>query len=1204
VEEHFSGLGRRTTRLRVSHAFHSPLMEPMLDGFRAVVAGLAFTEPSMGVVSNVTGAVAEPGRLTDPEYWVAHVREAVRFADGITALRAQGVTRFVECGPDAVLTGLARNILDDVTFAPVLRKDRPEDVTAVTALAGLFASGATVDWDGVFAGREASRIDLPTYAFQRERYWIDAQSGAANVTSAGLDTAEHPLLGAAIMLADSDGVVLTGRLSADTQPWLAEHVVGGTVLFPGTGFLELVARAGDQAGCGLIEELTIEAPLVLPEHGGVQVQVAVGAAERSGARTVTVHSRRQDSAAGLPWTRHATGVLAPGARPAEDGELTAQWPPAGAVPVELDGLYDEFAEAGMAYGPVFRGLTSVWRSADGEVYAEVALPEQARAVAARFALHPALLDACLHAAAFTGTVGEQGALPFAWSGVSLYAEGASEVRVRLAPTGSGAVTVELTDPAGRRVATVDSLMLRPISAEQLAAAATNHRDSLFRLDWAPVPVPAVSPVTWGPWEETAGTNVPDVVVWHCTTVPDASGVQDAESVRAATHRALEILRTWITDERYSRARLLVVTQDAAALPGEDVTDLAAASVAGLVRAAQSENPDRIVLVDTDDASDFGALVAAAVATGEPQLLVREGTAHAARLTRAAVPAAGGEDTRPDPGTVLVTGATGSLGALVARHLVTGHGVRRLLLTSRSGMSAPGAAALCAELTALGAEVDLRACDVADRAALAELLDGVTLGGVVHTAGVLDDGVVGSLTPERLDTVLRPKVDAAVNLHELTAGTDLSMFVMFSSAAGVLGAPGQGNYAAANAFLDALAVRRRRAGLAAHSLAWGLWEQSSGMADTLGDADLSRISRTGMHALTAEEGLALFDAALTTDEALLVPAGLDLPALRAQGEQLPTVFRALVPVARRRSSAGTADESSALRRRLASLPEAEWHGVLLDLVLSRVASVLGHAGAHAVEPGRAFQELGFDSLTAVEFRNALGEAVGTRLPATLVFDYPTPEALATHLLEQVADTQDDLTAVTPVLAADDDPIVIVGMACRYPGGVTSPEGLWQLVADGVDAVSEFPANRGWDIAQVFDPSGERPNTTYTREGSFLHDADRFDPAFFGISPNEALVMDPQQRLLLETAWETFERAGIDPATLRGSATGVFAGMMYHDYAANNSTGAIASGRVSYVFGLEGPAVTIDTACSSSLVALHLAVQALRSGECSLALAGGV
>ena len=487
------------------------------------------------------------------------------------------------------------------------------------------------------------------------------------------------------------------------------------------------------------------------------------------------------------------------------------------------------------------------------------------------------------------------------------------------------------------------------------------------------------------------------------------------------------------------------------MPGEDVTDLAGASVSGLVRAAQSENPGRIVLVDIDAPTGLGSLVAAVMASGEPQLVVRDGgILHAARLNRATARGGssdGGDEQSPRlaEGTVLITGATGALGALFARHLVTDHGVRRLLLTSRSGENAPRAAELLAELSGLGAEVELRACDVSDREALAGLLDGVALGGVVHAAGVLDDGVISSLDPERLDRVLRPKVDAALNLHELTADMDLSMFVLFSSAAGVLGAPGQGNYAAANAFLDALATRRRHAGLAAQSLAWGLWEQSSGMADTLDGTDLTRIARTGVRALAPEEGLALFDAARTLPEPLVLPAGLDLPALRAQGERLPTVFRTLVPAARRRSSSGAAGEPSALRRRLASLPQDEWQGVLLDIVLGRVASVLGHANALTIEAGRAFQDLGFDSLTAVEFRNSLGEAVGMRLPATLVFDHPTPEALAAHLLQEVVGAQDELTSATPVVVADDDPVVDrrdgvpVSGGCGLAGGPVAAGG---------------------------------------------------------------------------------------------------------------------------------------------------------------------
>ena len=500
-------------------------------------------------------------------------------------------------------------------------------------------------------------------------------------------------------------------------------------------------------------------------------------------------------------------------------------------------------------------------------------------------------------------------------------------------------------------------------------------------------------------------------------------------------------------------------------------------------------------------------------------------------------------------------------------------------------------------------------------------------------------MVTALTADRVDTVLRPKLDAALHLHELTRDMDLAAFVLFSSAAGVLGNPGQGNYAAANASLDALALHRRRSGLPGVSLAWGYWNDASGMTRHLGAADLRRTRRLGMVGLSAAEGMALLDTALRAGDeapAALVATRFDLPALRASaraGTPVAPLLRGLAPAPRPAAKSSHAAVTGSLRQRLDRLGKRECTEALVDLVRRNAAQVLGHSGADAIRADRAFKDAGFDSLTAVELRNRLAAATGLTLSSTIVFDYPKPALLADHLRvrlfgddeqgsedEQQGDGQErgaEEHTIGTVAALSDDPIAIVAMACRFPGGVESPEDLWRLVAEGVDVIGEFPDDRGWDIDRHYDADPDSVGKTYVRHGAFLDDATGFDAAFFGISPNEALAMDPQQRLLLETSWEVFERAAIDPTGLGGQDIGVFVGVNSHDYTVRThhasgvegfrltgSSGSVISGRIAYQLGFEGPAITIDTACSSSLVALHLAARALQQGECSMALAGGV
>jgi len=572
------------------------------------------------------------------------------------------------------------------------------------------------------------------------------------------------------------------------------------------------------------------------------------------------------------------------------------------------------------------------------------------------------------------------------------------------------------------------------------------------------------------------------------------------------------------------------------------------------------------------------------------------------------------------GTVLITGGTGMAGAAVARRLVESHGARRLLLLSRRGHDAPGAADLIAELTAAGAHVEVAAVDAADRDALAAVIAGVPLSAIVHTAGVIDDAVITSLTPDRIDHVLRAKVDAAYNLHELTKKSNVSAFVMFSSLAGVIGAAGQGNYAAANTFLDGLAAHRRAHHLPAMSLGWGLWDQTSDMTGHLGEAGVARLGRGGIAAMSVTDALELFDTAVIVDEPHLIPARIDLAALRDWSEAsgvLPPMFAELVKRnARRRvsDSVEPAKSMSALALRLSGLDGPAQHEMLVDLVRSQMAAVLGNVEPDTIATDLAFSDHGFDSLTAIELRNRLKAVTGLTLSPTLIFDYPTPTALADHIREQLAGLpQQALNAPTDRNVID-EPIAIVAMSCRYPGGVASPEELWQIVAEQRDVLSDFPTDRGWDLNALYNADPDVPGTCYTRTGGFIDDVAGFDAAFFGVSPSEAMAMDPQQRLLLELSWEALERAGVNPANLRGSATGVYVGIIAQGYGMSSSgaegfrlTGqatSVASGRVSYVLGLEGPAVSVDTACSSSLAALHLAAQGLRLGECDLALAGGV
>ncbi|WP_394621992.1 SDR family NAD(P)-dependent oxidoreductase [Lentzea sp. JNUCC 0626] len=1121
----------------VDYASHTPHIDPLHD----TLVALPIT-PTTGTVPfySTHGTHTEPLDTTTltADYWYDQLRNPVHLHQTLTTLHQHHHTHYIETSPHPTLTTPIHTTLPTATTTPSLHRDKPHLLHHNLAHAhthGLPLRHRTTN----------ATPDLPTYPFQHSTHWLEH----AQETHGGQRPVDHPLLRSEVDLPDGSSVH-TGLIDPALLPWLGQHAVAGVAILPGTALVDLLWTVGGEMSEA---ELTLHSPVVLA--GRLRLRVVVAAPAGDGSRAVSVHT----AADGEDWVCNATGTLVTGT---SGGVSLTEWPPR-AEPIPVDDLYDRLSARGLDYGPVFQGVRAAWR--DGRhTYAEVVLP----AGTTTFGLHPALLDAALHPLAL-GRTGDEVLVPFSFTGARLHAAGASALRVRLTSEGD-AVAVDVADPAGVPVATIEGLRLRP-------AATSTRRGALYEPRWIPVPArPAQgrydviadeelaaalekSGITTKSWrglaEFTASGDSPDAVLLRYTSPALDVGVLDDH---------LRTLQSWLDHE----VPLVVIAPQG--------------PVWGMTRSAQAEHPGLFHLVEAEVDETAGSGVAAAVhhclEESEPQAAVRAGEVHVLRLARIPLP----DITPRTENTVLITGAGGVLARRIALHLVRTRGVRNLLLLSRSRPQA-----LADELAAEGATAVALACDVADAGQLAAALLEAPgpIGSVVHAAGVLDDATVAALSAERLAAVLRPKALGALNLHRLVTGA--SEFVLFSSASGTFGGPGQANYAAANAFLDALARHRHEAGLPAVSLAWGLWEESTGTTSHLSGADRDRLGASGLLPLSTEDGLALFDAASAATTPVL------LPLLVNAGGALPPLLRG---VTRARPQAAADGPARLSEDRLAGL------------VHEHVNITLGHQAGHPLDDARPFRDLGFDSLTAVTLRNRLAEATGLRLPATLVFDHPTPAALVAHLTAELLGAPQDVRE-HDATRVEGEPVAIIGIGCRYPGGVHGPEDLWRLLRDGRDAMGPFPDDRGWDAAEL---SGA------VRQGGFVDGVADFDAAFFGISPREALAMDPQQRLLLETTWHAVEHAHIDPASLRGSQTGVFTGVMYQDYLdgagelpeeiagfrSTGNAGSVVSGRVAYSFGLQGPTLTVDTACSSSLVALHLAVRSLRDGDCSLALAGGV
>ena len=1028
--EVFAKRGHRTTRLAVSHAFHSAHMDSILEAFQAVAAQCRFEAPTIPIISNLSGRRASSAELRSPEYWTRQLRGAVRFYDGVRFLHEQErVSTFLECGPQGVLSAMGASCLapDAATFIPSLRRDQDEPRHVLGALSAVYAAGHDVDWAEVLSELPDPRpVDLPSYAFLRSPHWLETGTSIPRAPGGA-----HPLLGVGRRIPGADLRVHSSQISARSPSWIPDHVVMGQVLLPGAAFAELLLCAG----AGSTEPVTlaqvlISAPLHVPSTGDVALEVTVEAAKDDGLRRVRVHSAGLSKLDEDPFKLHAEASLLAVADPAPSPVLTL--PPPGSRELERSSaeLYQALASHGLRYGPSFQGLRRAWTSGD-EVWGELELPATTAAEADRYGLHPALLDAATHAIA----VAAQGAgaapgdvyLPLGMERLTRWRSGERRlwVRVKLGHHTPEVLraTLSLFASDGAPVAEIQGLELRRADRSSLLGLGETALDRLqFGVEWRAVELEQSAPrtrfgfLTQGPaaaWVDALQASLASLGVERVRSVEEvverglggliAAWPSGADTIGEAHRIAAEGLAQLQRLAAVPGLRVVWVTRDAVRSRADDhVRGLAASALWGLGRAARIEQASlSLTMLDVGEDPPSAARWSAILQSSrEPELSLRGGLLWSPRLVRAA-PAAASQRRTGKEQTVLLTGAFGGLGRQVARWLVQERGVQHLLLTRRPGLASPAVASLTQELCALGAEVQVAPCDVTDREALAAVLRAIPperpLRGIIHAAGVLDDGLLALLTPERLARVLSPKIDGAYNLHTLTADEPLEFFVLFSSVAGLFGSAGQSNYSAANSFLDALASHRRAQGLAGQSIAWGPWSEG-GMASALSEAHQARLLRQGLEPLSPSQGLSLLGAALDSEDELFVALDLDARRLAQGLEQSrrapPALIRALLPGAAIRE-----DQAAALWARIRALPPAERPRALREVVQGEVATVLGLAQAQQVKPAEPLLELGIDSLSAVELRNRLAALVGVELSATLVFDYPTADALALLLLDR-------------------------------------------------------------------------------------------------------------------------------------------------------------------------------------------------------------
>jgi acyl transferase domain-containing protein/surfactin synthase thioesterase subunit/acyl carrier protein len=1039
VAQQFAARGVDVKRLTVSHAFHSPLMDPMLEALRAVAESISYRPALMPLVSHVTGQLASV-ELATPGYWVRQVRDPVRFANVALALHAAGARTFLELGPKPILlpliaATLAATLPDGAPYLLLAsaRIGRPESYSVLDALAGWVAHGGELSPTGLFPNG-GKRLELPTYPWQRQRYWIEPPTSPQTARDS---RSEHPMLGERVPAAAADAVYEL-VLSANEPPWLKDHAFGGQVLVPGAAMAELMRAAAHDCfddSAAVAREIVFERPLIIAGSSAKRVQVVF----TDHHTRVALYSQPEGAPKGTGWTLHARAGVGEASEGLPNQLDVAAIRGRCREPMDVQALYGALAQIGFEYGPAFLGLRSLWRG-HGEVLAEIRLPQELDAQG--YGVHPALLDAAVQSIA--GLMGNDAAratmLPFEFGQFEVYRFGASSALVHtrwLEPPTADTVVADVTlaEASGEVIAQVRGLYVRRADVSLLGSQDEAGRvaDAWHRVEWSQVPAPTPIAPMAGRWlvvsvgDQAAATALAEelvasgvscdrvdlarldtVVAKHVVCTWQAEG--DAQAAIHAAQQALAVVQAL---GRHKKApRLWWVTRCAVAVKPEEDVAVASASLWGLGRTVTLEMPElRCTLLDIElKASAADILVREASADDdETQLAWRSGQRHIARLVRApALATIPRTESLRAEGTVLVTGGLGALGLEVARALAM-RGVHHLLLTGRRGMATPAAARNVSELEALGAHVTVAAADVADAKVLARLLAAVParwpLRGVVHAAGVLDDGVLDEQTPERFAHVMTPKVLGAWNLHTLTKDADLDQFVLFSSMAGAIGSAGQGGYAAANSFLDALAQHRKAHALPALSLAWGPWAER-GLAAALDDRLHARLTGQGFAMITPTQGRALFEASLARPEAQLVVAPLNLrvKAKAPSGAPVPPLWRALVrgsPV-----RAATSAKSTSWARELSALPADQRAEAVTSAVRAEVARVLSFASPSAVAIDKPLRELGLDSLMAVELRNVLARRSGATLPAALLTRHPTVQAIATHMCAEVRELGED------------------------------------------------------------------------------------------------------------------------------------------------------------------------------------------------------